>query len=117
MNVHHPHSLGDAEGQATYGMANLRTRTTGLPFVVFISQRGGARHDVRVKVAAGAKVRPEEMGSYQLRPFRYVGGIALSPHEETLLRRWVDANATVLVDYWEGRIEYTEDAIERIVAI
>jgi hypothetical protein len=40
------------EGQATYRMANLRPERTGLPFVVFISQRGGARHDVRVKVAA-----------------------------------------------------------------
>ena len=33
---------------------------TGLPFVVFISQKGGAKHDVRVKVARSAKVRPSD---------------------------------------------------------
>jgi hypothetical protein len=32
-------------------MANLRPERTGLPFVVFISQKAGARHDVRVKAA------------------------------------------------------------------
>src|SRR5438046_989242 len=55
-------------GQATYEMANLRPERTGLPFVVFISQRGGARHDIRVKVARGAKVRPSEMITVAIRP-------------------------------------------------
>ena len=36
-----------SQGQALFDMANLRPDRTGLPFVVFISQRGGARHDVR----------------------------------------------------------------------
>jgi hypothetical protein len=30
-------------------MANLGEKHTGLPFVVWISVRGGARHDVRLK--------------------------------------------------------------------
>lgn len=106
--------MGEAQGQATCGMANLRTRTTGLPFVVLIPQKDGARHDVRVKVAARARVRPDEMGSYQLRPFRHVGGNVLPPHEEGLLRRWIDANMAVPVDCRDGRIEYTEDAIEQL---
>ncbi len=117
MNLLQVPSVGEARGRATYGMANLRTRTTGLPFVVVISQKDGARHDVRLKVAAGAKVRPEEMGSYQLRPFHHTGGPKLPPHQAALLRRRIDANMAVLVDYWDGRIEYTEDAIERITSI
>ena len=52
-----------AEGQALFEMANLRPERTGLPFVVFISQKGGARHDVRVTVARGAKVRPSDTDS------------------------------------------------------
>jgi len=47
----------EAQGQALFEMANLRPERTGLPFVVFISQKGGARHNVRVKVARGPKVR------------------------------------------------------------
>jgi hypothetical protein len=41
-------------GQASFEMANLRPERTGLPFVVFISQRGGARRDVRIKLARAA---------------------------------------------------------------
>ena len=49
-----------------YFMANLFPATTGLPFVVWISERGGARHDIRVKVSRNAKVilRPLRLGSH-----------------------------------------------------
>src|SRR5205085_8075112 len=92
-------------------MANLRRERTGLPFVVFIPQKGGARHDVRVKVARGARVRPSEMVTVALRPaVRIVRG-RLDPDELDLLRAWIDLNRDVLVRYWDGEIEYTEDAI------
>jgi hypothetical protein len=98
-------------------MANLRPERTGLPFVVFISQRGGARHDVRVKVARGAKVRPGEMVTVAVRPrVRVVRG-ALDPAELALLTDWIEVNKDVLVDYWNGDIEYTEDAIAALKPI
>jgi len=100
-----------ADGQALFDMANLRPERTGLPFVVFISQRGGSRHDVRVKVARGAKVRPSEMATVALRPrVRVVRG-AVDPGDLALLRDWIELNRSVLIDYWNGDIEYTEDAI------
>jgi hypothetical protein len=34
--------------------------------------------------------------------------------EEKLLGRWIDMNARVLLDYWTGQIEYTEDAIDQL---
>lgn len=102
----------EARGQATYGMANLRAKTTGLPFVVFISQKAGARHDARVKVSSGPRVQPDQMGSYQLRPFGHTDGPRLDPGDEARLRAWVDLNLDVLVSYWDGRIAFTEDAIE-----
>lgn len=39
-------------------MVNLRPEETGLPVIVWISMRGDARHDVRVKVARGPRVLP-----------------------------------------------------------
>jgi hypothetical protein len=33
-----------------FEMANLVSRTTGLPMTVWVSPRGNARHDIRVKV-------------------------------------------------------------------
>jgi hypothetical protein len=102
------------EGQATYEMANLRPERTGLPFVVFISQRGGARHDVRVKVARAPRVRPSEMVTVALRPTVRVVRGRLDPHDLALLRQWMDINEQVLIDYWNGVIGYTEDALNSL---
>jgi|SRR5437868_3938898 hypothetical protein len=108
---------GDAEGQASFEMANLRPERTGLPFVVFISQRGGARHDIRVKVARGAKVRPSEMVTVAVRPnVRVIRG-ALDPRDLALLTRWITLNSDTLIKYRDGDIEYTEDAIAAIVPV
>jgi hypothetical protein len=102
------------EGQATYEMANLRPERTGLPFVVFISQRGGARHDVRVKVARAPRVRPSEMVAVALRPSVRVVKGRLDPRDFALLRQWIELNEQVLIDYWHGIIGYTEDALNAL---
>ena len=114
MNVHHVPSQDADQGQATFGMSNLRKERTGLPFIVFISQKDGAQHDVRVKVSPAPKVRTDQMSSYALRPYRLVDGPGLSSSEESLLGAWIEKNASVLVDYWDGTIEYTEDAVDRL---
>ena len=103
-----------AEGQALFEMANLRPERTGLPFVVFISQKGGARHDVRVKIARGAKVRPAEMVTVAVRPKPRVIRGALDPDDLVLLAEWIELNRDVLIDYWNADIEYTEDAISAL---
>jgi hypothetical protein len=101
----------EPQGLALFDMANLWPERTGLPFVVFIWQKGGARHDVRVKVAGGPRVRPSEMVTVALRPsVRIVRG-RLDPADFALLRQWFELNREVLVKYRDGEIEYTEDAI------
>jgi len=95
-------------------MANLRPERTGLPLVVFISQKGGARHDIRVKVARGAKVRASEMTTVAVRPTVRVIRGALDPGDLARLAEWIELNRDVLVDYWNGNIEYTEDAINAL---
>src|SRR5436190_16268618 len=102
------------EGQATYEITNLRPERTGLPCVVFISQRGGARHDFRVNVARAPRVRPSEMVTVALRPSVRVVRGRLDPHDLDLLRQWLDINEQVLVDYWNGVIGYTEDALSAL---
>jgi hypothetical protein len=103
-----------AAGQATFDMANLRPERTGLPFVVFISQRGGARHDVRIKLARTPRVRPSEMITVAVRPTPRVIRGRLSAHEFEQVKRWLELNADALVDYWNGIIEYTEDVIDAL---
>lgn len=61
----------EPEEEAPFDMANLYPRDTGLPMTIWVSPRGRARHDVRVKVCtthgdrmdatntAAVAVRPE----------------------------------------------------------
>jgi hypothetical protein len=103
----------DAEGQAGFGMANWRPERTGLPFVVFISQKAGARHDVRVTVAPSPSVRASEMVTVAIRPSVRVVRGRLDPRDLDFLRRW-NLNRRVLIDYWDGTIGYTEDAMSAL---
>lgn len=97
-------------------MANLFPKHTGLPFVVWISARGGARHDVRVKVSPNAKALPEEMASVAIRPETHVVEGVIDPEDYTLLLRWIILNRETLIKYWEGDID-TQDALEKLVKI
>lgn len=105
------------QGQATYGMANLRPSTTGLPFIVFISQRDSASHGSRVKVSLHARVRSDDLGSYSIEPFQHRAGPTLESRDAALLGQWISKNKVVLQDYWNGKIEYTEDAISQLVKL
>jgi hypothetical protein len=99
-------------------MANLSPKRTGLPFVVWISPKAGASHDVRVKISRGPKVHPSELISVAVRPnVHVVGSGKLTAQELELLRKWVDLNRDVIIRYWDGDIEYTEDAIAELKAI
>lgn len=97
--------------------ANLVSKRTGLPFVVWISPRGGAQHDVRVQVSRGPRAIPSEMITVGIRPNVHVISGEVSPSDLRLLQRWIDLNRTVLVEYWDGAIESTEDAINAIRAL
>lgn len=106
--------LGDEadHDEGMFGMANLRPDRTGLPFVVFISQQGGARHDVRVKVSRGPRADPAQMVTVTVRPEpRSIPPDGLSAEELALVARWIALNRQVLIDYWTGEIGYTEDAL------
>jgi len=100
------------ESGGLFEMANLSPKRTGLPFVVWISPKAGAPRDVRVKVSKGPKVHPSQLISVAIRPdVHVVGGGNFSTHDLALLKKWIEVNHDVIVKYWEGEIEYTEDAI------
>src|SRR5437879_3610516 len=82
----------EAEGRALVEIANLRPERTGVPFVVFISQKGGARHDLRVKVARSAKVQASEMITVAVRPSVHIVRGTLDPRDLALLMRWIELN-------------------------
>jgi hypothetical protein len=101
-----------SESEGLFEMANLSPKRTGLPFVVWISPKAGAPHDVRVKISKSPKVNPAELISVAIRPdVHVVGGGNISGQDMVLLKKWVEMNHDVIVKYWDGEIEYTEDAI------
>jgi hypothetical protein len=52
-----------------------------------------------------------------LRPSVRVIRGRLDPHDLALLRQWIDLNEQVLIDYWNGVIGYTEDALNALRSI
>jgi len=97
-------------------MANLTFKLTGLPFVVWISPRGNARHDVRVKVSPGPRAI-SDMTTVAIRPeIRVIEG-QMKTQDFALLSQWIQLNRDVLIRYWDGDIEFTEDAIAAIRSI
>lgn len=103
----------DLDG-ALFEMANLRPNTTGLPFVVFVSQRGGARHDARIKLSRNPRALPGEMISIPLRPEPAIPEGTLSRAEAAQLKAWIALNAEAVIGYWNGDIAFTEDLLERL---
>jgi hypothetical protein len=107
-------SVSEPERDALFEMANLSPKRTGLPFVVWISPKAGAPHDVRVKVSKGPKVHPSELIPVAIRPEVHVVSGHMTAHDLELLRKWVALNKDVIIKYWDGDIEYTEDAIAQL---
>ena len=112
-----PLEIAAHDAELLFEMANLNPKRTGLPFVVWISPRGNARHDVRVKVSPGPRAVPSEMVSVAIRPRIHVVEGEMKTGDLSLLSKWVDLNRDVLIRYWEGDIEFTEEAIELLQSI
>ncbi len=93
-----------------YLMVNVRPQTSGLPFIVWLSMQGNARHDARVKVSRGPRALPL-IASVSVRPLIEVVEGELTPRELELIRQWIELNRDVIVRHWTGEIEYSEDVL------
>jgi hypothetical protein len=97
----------EPESDELFEMANLFPRTTGLPMTVWVSPRGNARHDVRVKVnmTHGNQMTVSNTAVVGIRPAPHLIAGQLSPDDRQAVFEWVALNADSLVEYWEGRID------------
>jgi hypothetical protein len=96
---------------APYTMANLRPAFTGLPMVVWISERGNAQHDIRVKVCCvhGDKIQFNNTASVAVRPQPHlVPPGKLSPSDLQAVSRWINLNVDPIIAYWDGIIDTFE---------
>lgn len=100
-----------------FTMSNLSPKKTGLPFVVWISPRGNARHDLRIKVSRSPKAKPEDFITVAVRPLVRVVYGTIPASELKLLREWITLNRETLLAFWNGDIEYTEDVLRELKPI
>jgi hypothetical protein len=98
-----------------FEMADLSPALTGLPMVVWVSERGRARHDVRGKVhmAHGRQMSISNTATVAVRPApRLIAG-QLSAADMQVVFAWLRLNEAALADYWDGRI-YTDELFQRL---
>ena len=90
-----------------FEMANLYPRTTGLPMTVWVSPRGNARHDVRIKVnmTYGNQMTVENTVVAAVRPVPHLIAGQLSANDERAVFDWITLNAPAIIAYWDGDID------------
>ena len=99
-----------------FEMANLSPTLTGLPMIVWISERGRARHDARVKVSLvhGRRARPDRTASVSVRPrVKMVAGPEIDRRDLELVRQWIELNHEAIIAYWSGDL-LTDEVIARL---
>lgn len=91
-------------------MANLRPADTGLPMVIWVSERGHARHDARIKVSQthGARIDAGNTATVALRPSPHLIAGRLSSDDLRAVANWIAMNEAPLLDYWHSRISTVE---------
>ena len=104
------HQASEPDTDELFEVANLFPRTTGLPMTVWVSPRGNARHDVRVKInmTHGDQMNIANRAVVGVCPTPHVIAGHVSPDDERVVFEWVSLNTTALVAYWDGRIDTIE---------
>jgi hypothetical protein len=71
-----------------------------------------------VRVSRRLRAHSNELVSVAIRPqVHAIGGGEMTAYDLALLRKWVELNHDVIIRYWDGDIEYTEDAIAALKTI
>jgi hypothetical protein len=106
---HRPVEPPDSAADELFEMANLFPRTTGLPMTIWVSPRGGARHDARIKVSlTPGKMDITNTAAVGIRPRpRLIQG-DLAPADLAAVGRWIILNEATLIDFWNETIDSIE---------
>ncbi len=105
-------SFFDADEQ--WRLAPLSEKSTGFPFIVWISSGQGIRHAARVKVARDMADLPRNMTSVSIAsPATIHDGPPLSPADLRKLEDWISLNREALLDHWNCKLA-TDEVMERL---
>ena len=104
-----------ADSDDIFFMTNLSPRMTGLPMAVWVSPRGNARHDVRIKVNTthGNRMTIEDTAVVAVRPAPRVVAGRLTQEDRRLVADWVRLNYEAIIGYWGNELD-TGQFLERL---
>ncbi len=90
-----------------FRMANLYPRRTGLPMTIWAGPRGGARHDVRIKVCMtpGDVMHWDQLATIAVRPQPQLLYGELSARDFARVAEWIKLNEAALLDHWNGLLD------------
>jgi hypothetical protein len=104
-----------ADSDDIFFMTNLSPRMTGLPMAVWVSPRGNARHDVRIKVnmTHGNRMTFDDTAIVAVRPAPRVVAGRLSSEDRRVVADWIRLNYDAIVAYWNAQLD-TGQFLERL---
>jgi hypothetical protein len=104
-----------ADTEDIFFMTNLSPRMTGLPMSVWVSPRGNARHDVRIKVnmTHGNHMTIDNTAVVAVRPMPRVLSGRLNPGDQRAVSDWIRLNYDAIIAYWDAQLD-TGEFIERL---
>lgn len=87
--------------------ANVYPRRSGLPMTVWVGPKGGARHDVRVKVcmAPGDVTHWDRLATVSVRPAPELLHGELSARDFRLVTEWIRLNEQAILGLWSGELD------------
>jgi hypothetical protein len=93
-----------------FEMANLRPKSTGLPMVILVSEKGRSQHGPRIKVSLRHGDRMDALNTMTVtiedEPQLIGEGIPVQDLEA--IRRYISLNKHTLLGYWNGEIDTVE---------
>jgi hypothetical protein len=103
------------ESDDIFHMTNLSPRMTGLPMSVWVSPRGNARHDARIKVnmTHGRQMKIDNTAVVSVHPAPRVIAGRLSSADQRAVAEWIGLNAQAIIDYWDEKLD-TDQLLERL---
>ena len=98
-----------------FEMANLRQNRTGLPMVIWVSEKGNTKHGPRIKVSKTHSHKTDIYNSVSVsiaNPAKIMAGSGLEKKDLQYIQEYIEKNKKTLLKYWDGSID-TYDLIEQ----
>ncbi len=101
-----------------YEMSNIGKRTTGLDYVIWVSQKGKAKHSARIKISKQKnKNDPYNTVSMTIEDEpKMIAGKGLPLSVQSQVSQFIIKNKDILLMYWKGEI-LTEELLDGLVPV